>query len=36
MYIIASFHYCMHTEIAIAKVEELGIKKERIFAVPGN
>ena len=34
MYLIASFHYCMHTEIAIAKIEELGIKKEQILAVP--
>jgi len=34
MYLVASFHYCLHTEIAIAKVEELGIKKEQIFAVP--
>jgi len=34
MYLIASFHYSLHTEIAIAKVEELGIKKEQIFAVP--
>jgi len=34
MYLIASFHYCMHTEIAIAKVEQLGIKKEQIFAIP--
>ncbi len=34
MYVVASFHYCMHTEIALAKVEELGIKKEHILAVP--
>ncbi len=34
MYLVASFHYCLHTEIAIAKVEELGIKKEQIYAVP--
>jgi len=34
MYLVASFHYSLHTEIAIAKVEELGIKKEQIFAVP--
>lgn len=34
MYVVASFHYNMQTEIAIAKVEELGIKKEQIFAVP--
>jgi len=34
MYLIASFHYCLHTEIAIAKVEELGIKKEQILGVP--
>lgn len=34
IYLIASFHYCMHTEIAIAKVEELGIKKEQILVVP--
>ncbi|MFA4886388.1 MAG: hypothetical protein WC601_11555 [Desulfotomaculaceae bacterium] len=34
MYLVASFHYCLHTEIAIAKVEELGIKKDQIFAVP--
>lgn len=34
MYLVASFHFCLHTELAIAKVEELGIKKEQIFAVP--
>jgi len=34
MYLVASFHYCLHTEIAIAKLEELGIKKEQIYAVP--
>ncbi|MEN6351295.1 MAG: hypothetical protein ABFD08_18120 [Syntrophomonas sp.] len=34
MYLAASFHYCLHTEIAIAKVEQLGIKKEQILAVP--
>lgn len=34
MYLVASFHYCLHTEIAIAKIEELGIKKEQIYAVP--
>lgn len=34
MYVVASFHYSLHTEIAIAKVEELGIKKENILAVP--
>ncbi len=34
MYLIASFHYCLHTELALAKVEELGIKKEQILAVP--
>ncbi|MEN6391635.1 MAG: hypothetical protein ABFD04_14580 [Syntrophomonas sp.] len=34
MYLVASFHYCMHTEIAIAKMEELGIPREQIFAVP--
>ncbi|MEN6350920.1 MAG: hypothetical protein ABFD08_16185 [Syntrophomonas sp.] len=34
MYLVASFHYTMHTEIAIAKVEELGIAREQIFAVP--
>lgn len=34
MYLLASFHYCLHTEIAIAKVEELGVKKEQILAVP--
>ena len=34
MYLVASFHYCLHTEIAIAKVEQLGIKKEQILAVP--
>ena len=34
MYLVASFHYCLHTEIAIARVEELGIKKEQIYAVP--
>ncbi|KUG03881.1 putative membrane protein [hydrocarbon metagenome] len=34
MYLVASFHHCLHTEIAIAKVEELGIKKNQILAVP--
>lgn len=34
MYLVASFHYCMHTELAIAKVEELGVPREQIFAVP--
>ncbi|MEA4924685.1 MAG: hypothetical protein VB084_05170 [Syntrophomonadaceae bacterium] len=34
MYLVASFRYCFHTEIAIAKVEELGIKKGQILAVP--
>lgn len=34
LYLIASFHYCLHTEIAIAKVEELGINKNQILAVP--
>jgi hypothetical protein len=34
MYLVASFHYCLHTEIAIAKIEELGINKEQIYAVP--
>jgi hypothetical protein len=34
MYLVASFHFCLHTELAVAKLEELGIKKEQIFAVP--
>ena len=34
MYLVASFHYNLHTEIAIDKVEKLGIKKEQILAVP--
>ncbi len=34
MYLVASFHYCLHTEIAIAKLEQLGVKKEQILAVP--
>jgi hypothetical protein len=34
MYLIASFHHCLHTEIALAKVEQLGISKEQILAVP--
>lgn len=34
MYVIGSFHYCLHTEIAIAKVEQLGIPKDQIYAVP--
>ncbi|OPX88829.1 MAG: hypothetical protein A4E53_01789 [Pelotomaculum sp. PtaB.Bin104] len=34
MYLVASFHYCLHTEMAIAKVEQLGIKKKHILAVP--
>lgn len=34
MYLLASFNYSLHTEIAIAKLEEIGIKKEHILAVP--
>lgn len=34
MYVVASFQYCLHTEIAIARVEDLGILKEHILAVP--
>ena len=34
MYLVASFNYCLHTEIAITKVEQLGIRKEQILAVP--
>lgn len=34
MYLVASFHHNLHTEIAIAKVEQLGISKEQILAVP--
>lgn len=34
MHVIGSFHYCLHTELAIAKVEQLGIPKDQIYAVP--
>lgn len=34
MYVVASFHYNLHTEIALARVEDLGIKKEHILAIP--
>lgn len=34
MYVVASFHYNLHTEIAVTKVEEMGITKENILAIP--
>lgn len=34
MYLVASFHYNLHTEIAITKIEKLGITPEQILAVP--
>lgn len=34
MYLLASFNYSLHTEIAITKLEDIGIKKEHILAVP--
>jgi len=34
MYLVASFHYNLHTEIAITKLEQLGIPPEQILAVP--
>lgn len=34
MHVIGSFHYCLHTEIAIAKLEQMGIPKNQIYAVP--
>ncbi|MGE5391296.1 MAG: hypothetical protein ACM3PE_09570 [Deltaproteobacteria bacterium] len=34
MYVVASFHFNLHTEIAITKVEQLGIKKDQILAIP--
>ena len=34
MHVIGSFHYCLHTELAIVKVEQLGIPKDQIYAVP--
>jgi hypothetical protein len=34
MYLVASFNYRLHTEIAIVKMEQLGIQKEQIYAVP--
>lgn len=34
MYLLASFNYSLHTEVAIAKLEDIGIKKEHILAVP--
>lgn len=34
MHVVGSFHYCFHTEIAIARLEQLGIAKDQIYAVP--
>lgn len=34
MYILASFHYSLHLELAISDLIERGLTKEHIFAVP--
>lgn len=34
MYVIASFHYSLHTELAVSQLVEKGLKKEQIFVVP--
>lgn len=34
MYLLASFEYSLHTELAITELVEKGITKERLFAVP--
>ncbi|MDP4146549.1 MAG: hypothetical protein Q8936_19070 [Bacillota bacterium] len=34
MYVVASFEHSFHLELAIVELEEKGIKKENIFAIP--
>lgn len=34
MYVISSFTYCTHLELAIGYLESKGIQREKIFAVP--
>lgn len=34
MYVISSFTYCTHLELAIGNLESKGIKRDKIFAVP--
>lgn len=34
MYILASFNYSLHTELAVSALVEKGLKNEQIFALP--
>lgn len=34
MYVLASFNYCFHTELAVSELVEKGLKNEQIFALP--
>ncbi len=34
MYVLASFNYCLHTELAVSELVEKGLKNEQIFALP--
>jgi hypothetical protein len=34
MYVVASFHYSLHTELAVSELVEKGVKKEQILSVP--
>lgn len=34
MLVVASFEYCLHTELAVSELTEKGIDKDRILAVP--
>lgn len=34
MYVISSFTYCTHLELAIGCLESKGIERDKIFAVP--
>lgn len=34
MYVLASFNYCLHTELAVTEMVEKGLKNEQIFILP--
>jgi hypothetical protein len=34
MYVVASFNFCLHTELAVSEMVEKGLKNEQIFAMP--
>ncbi len=34
MYVLASFNYCFHTELAVSEMVEKGLKNEQIFILP--